>query len=90
MDPNWFSGCDKSPVKGFDCSDLKLSASRQICSVTSTEKGAFVFPSVPSGSYILVPFYKGLNSLKFDVHPRMVRFTVQQDCYAFAKPFQVM
>lgn len=69
---------------------MKLSPSNQLCFVTSTEKGSFVFPSVPSGSYVLVPFYEGLNSLKFDVHPRMVRFTVQQDSYVFAKPFQVL
>ncbi|XP_065202501.1 BOS complex subunit NOMO3 [Planococcus citri] len=89
VDKSWILGCDTTPVEGFNSSDLKLTNVNELCHVKSNSKGQFIFPSVPSGNYVLVPFYKTVNSLKFDVHPRNVRFTVAEDSHVFSKPFQV-
>lgn len=89
MDSSWILGCDINQVKGFNASELKLTNVNQLCHVKSNTKGQFLFPSVPSGNYVLVPFYRTPNSLKFDVHPRNVRFAVSEDSHVFSKPFQV-
>ncbi|KAJ4430118.1 hypothetical protein ANN_22328 [Periplaneta americana] len=63
--------CDKSPLKGF-----KMSGVSPLCHVNSDERGQFVFPSLPPNTYKVVPHYEGPHSIKFDVRPVEVVFTV--------------
>lgn len=77
-------GCDKSPLKGF-----KTSGQSPLCHVISNEKGQFTFPSIPPGSYKLVPHYEGPHSIKFDVKPVEIDFTVEHESLKIATEFEV-
>ncbi|XP_065063389.1 BOS complex subunit NOMO1-like [Rhopilema esculentum] len=60
----------------------------QICSVLSGEDGVFVFPSVPSGDYTLVPYYSS-QGIVFDVVPTKITFQVNLKSVMLKTPFQV-
>ncbi|KAK7106662.1 BOS complex subunit NOMO1-like isoform X2 [Littorina saxatilis] len=76
-------GCDKALPKGYP------SASQQpLCHVTSQADGSFVFTTIPTGQYYLVPFYKG-EHITFDVEPEKLDFEVTHDSVAFEKNFEV-
>nr|KAG5688657.1 hypothetical protein BaRGS_017511 [Batillaria attramentaria] len=76
-------GCEKSAPKGFP------SQSQQpLCYVTSQADGSFVFATVPTGQYYLVPFYKG-DHITFDVEPEKLEFEVHHDSVVFEKNFEV-
>jgi hypothetical protein len=77
-------GCDKNPLKGF-----KISGSPPLCHVISNEKGQFTFPSIPPGSYKVVPHYEGPHSIKFDVRPVEVDFTVEHGSFKIDTEFKV-
>jgi len=77
-------GCDKNPLKGF-----KTSGSSPLCHVISNEKGQFIFPSIPPGSYKVVPHYEGPHSLKFDVRPVETDFTVGHESLKIDTVFKV-
>ena len=77
-------GCDKNPLEGF-----KTSGSSPLCHVVSNEKGQFTFPSVPPGSYKVVPHYEGPHSLKFDVRPVVIDFTVEHKSIKIDTVFKV-
>ncbi|XP_021915728.1 nodal modulator 1 isoform X3 [Zootermopsis nevadensis] len=77
-------GCDKIPLKGF-----KTSGPSPLCHVISNEKGQFTFPSIPPGSYKLVPHYEGPHSIKFDVKPVEIDFTVEHESLKIATEFEV-
>jgi hypothetical protein len=77
-------GCDKSPLKGF-----KTSGSSPLCHVISNEKGQFTFPSIPPGSYKVVPRYEGPQSIKFDVKPVEIDFTVEHESLKIDTEFEV-
>jgi len=46
-----------------------------ICSTTSSSDGRYVFKSLPSANYLVMPFHKG-SLIQFDVEPRKLHFTV--------------
>jgi hypothetical protein len=77
-------GCNKNPLKGF-----KPSGSSPLCHVISNEKGKFTFPSIPPGSYKVVPHYEGPHSIKFDVRPVEIDFTVEHESLKIDTEFKV-
>ncbi|GIY27842.1 nodal modulator 2 [Caerostris extrusa] len=77
-------GCDPEKVKGFS-QTIELP---YLCHVTSTPDGKFLFPSLPSGDYKLIPFYKG-EHIEFDVSPPELDFTVSENSVLISENFQV-
>uniref|UniRef100_A0A2I9LPE9 Nodal modulator n=1 Tax=Centruroides hentzi TaxID=88313 RepID=A0A2I9LPE9_9SCOR len=77
-------GCKKEPIKSF-ARRLHL---KFLCYVSSDDDGRFTFPSLPSGNYKLIPFYKG-EYIEFDVHPSEIDFLVEQGSVIFHENFQV-
>ncbi|KAL1122190.1 hypothetical protein AAG570_003595, partial [Ranatra chinensis] len=85
-------GCHKDPLPGFSGAGIEgLKEAVPLCHVTSDLLGKFVFPQVPPGDYILVPYYTtGTGrSTKFDVHPRVLHFSVGHGSLKLSTPFQV-
>ncbi|XP_078097035.1 BOS complex subunit NOMO1 isoform X2 [Mustelus asterias] len=80
------SGCNLSPVEGFQTAD---ETSSFLCSVLSGEDGSFVFQSLPSGEYTVVPFYRG-ERITFDVAPSRLDFTVAHNSLRIEPVFRVM
>uniref|UniRef100_A0A2I3GKP0 Prealbumin-like fold domain-containing protein n=1 Tax=Nomascus leucogenys TaxID=61853 RepID=A0A2I3GKP0_NOMLE len=68
-------GCNVSPVPGFQPQDESLV---YLCYTVSREDGSFSFYSLPSGSYTVIPFYRG-ERITFDVAPSRLNFTVEHD-----------
>ncbi|XP_048407987.1 BOS complex subunit NOMO1 [Stegostoma tigrinum] len=79
-------GCNFSPVEGFQTAD---EASPFLCSVVSGEDGSFIFPSLPSGEYVVVPFYRG-ERITFDVAPSRLDFSVAHNSLRIEPVFRVM
>lgn len=87
-------GCDSSTLQGFSASVDKATL---LCHVTSDSNGNFVYPSLPSGDYVIVPYYKGSQqhmssahkSIKFDVQPQSLDFTVRHSSLQLQTQFQV-
>ncbi|XP_012945613.1 nodal modulator 1 [Aplysia californica] len=77
--------CQAGAPKGFHTKETKLSP---ICHVTSRDDGTFVFPIVPSGSYFLIPFYKG-EHITFDVEPGKLNFVVEHGSLLLKEKFEV-
>jgi hypothetical protein len=77
-------GCDSSIPKDMPT----LDGHTFICHITSDTDGLFRFPSVPTGQYILVPFYKG-EYIKFDVVPNQLSLTVGHTSVVVQEPFHV-
>lgn len=59
-----------------------------LCVVISGKDGAFFFPTVPSGDYVLVPFYSAQNII-FDIVPSKLSFSVNYRSVVLKTPFQV-
>lgn len=72
--------CDKTPVPGFKSKD------KFICHVTSNSAGKFVFPTVSTGTYYIVPFYKS-NNIYF--HPGAFEFTVKDGTVQLSEAFEI-
>lgn len=83
------AGCDSSALTGFSPSNIDLKELTPVCHVASDAKGLFTFPSLPSGHYTVVPHYKGMHSIKFDVHPQHLAFEVKHDSLQLSTTFQV-
>ncbi|KAH9504323.1 Nodal modulator 2 [Bulinus truncatus] len=77
--------CEKGIPKGFTIKETKLTP---ICYVTSKDDGSFVFPVVPTGSYFLIPFYKG-DHITFDVEPDKLPFQVDHGSVVLKEKFEV-
>ncbi|GFO10962.1 nodal modulator 1 [Plakobranchus ocellatus] len=77
--------CEKGAPKVFHTKETKLTP---LCHVTSADDGTFVFPVVPSGSYFLIPFYKG-EHITFDVEPGKFSFKVEHGSVVLQKQFEV-
>jgi protocatechuate 3,4-dioxygenase beta subunit len=60
-----------------------------VCHVISDDKGQFTFPSIPPGSYKVVPHYEGPHGIKFDVRPVEIDFTVEHGTYRIDTEFKV-
>lgn len=60
-----------------------------LCYVTSNSEGRFRFPSVPTGSYVIVPQY---NEKRRHVYfsPESVEFNVNHDTVQLARPFEIV
>jgi len=68
---------------------IKLEDSNNaLCIVTSAKDGSFVFPTVPSGNYVLVPYYSAQN-IVFDILPSKLSFAVNYRSVVLKTPFQV-
>ncbi|KAK0146111.1 Nodal modulator 1 [Merluccius polli] len=80
------AGCNTAPVEGAESGD---SALLYLCSSLSREDGTFVFPSLPSGEYTVVPFYRG-ERITFDVAPSRMNFKVEHNSLKLEPIFRVM
>ncbi|CAB1453575.1 unnamed protein product [Pleuronectes platessa] len=80
------TGCNMTPVEGADPGD---SALVYLCSALSREDGTFVFPSLASGEYTVVPFYRG-ERITFDVAPSRMNFKVEHNSLKLEPIFRVM
>ncbi|XP_061844241.1 BOS complex subunit NOMO1 [Nerophis lumbriciformis] len=79
-------GCNFSPVEGADSGDSSLV---YLCSALSREDGTFNFPSLASGEYTVVPFYRG-ERITFDVAPSRMNFKVEHSSLTLEPIFRVM
>ncbi|CAM8928070.1 unnamed protein product [Rhodiola kirilowii] len=61
---------------------------KALCHSVSDADGVFKFKSLPCGTYKLVPYYKGENTV-FDVHPPFISVTVEHHHLAVPQKFQV-
>ncbi|KAM9314632.1 BOS complex subunit NOMO1 [Pholidichthys leucotaenia] len=80
------SGCNTSPVEGADSGDSSLV---YLCSTLSRDDGTFTFPSLASGEYTVVPFYRG-ERITFDVAPSRMNFNVEHNSLKLEPVFRVM
>ncbi|XP_037620100.1 LOW QUALITY PROTEIN: nodal modulator 1 [Sebastes umbrosus] len=79
-------GCNTTPVEGADPGDSSLV---YLCSALSREDGTFVFPTLASGEYTVVPFYRG-ERITFDVAPSRMNFKVEHNSLKLEPIFRVM
>ncbi|XP_074485022.1 BOS complex subunit NOMO1 [Sebastes fasciatus] len=79
-------GCNTTPVEGADPGDGSLV---YLCSALSREDGTFVFPTLASGEYTVVPFYRG-ERITFDVAPSRMNFKVEHNSLKLEPIFRVM
>ncbi|KAK3194298.1 hypothetical protein Dsin_025608 [Dipteronia sinensis] len=61
---------------------------KALCHAVSDADGMFTFKSIPCGSYELVPYYKGENTV-FDVSPPLVTVSVKHQHVTVPERFQV-
>ncbi|KAG7485675.1 nodal modulator 1-like [Solea senegalensis] len=80
------SDCNTTPVEGADPGDSSLIF---LCSALSRDDGIFVFPSLASGEYTVVPFYRG-ERITFDVAPSRMSFKVEHNSLKLEPVFRVM
>uniref|UniRef100_A0A8C9RQ87 NODAL modulator 1 n=2 Tax=Scleropages formosus TaxID=113540 RepID=A0A8C9RQ87_SCLFO len=80
------SGCNTLPVEGLLLDDDSIFF---LCSVLSREDGTFTFPSLASGQYTVVPFYRG-ERITFDVAPSRMEFKVEHSSLQLEPIFRVM
>ncbi|XP_061684858.1 BOS complex subunit NOMO1 isoform X2 [Syngnathoides biaculeatus] len=79
-------GCTYSPVEYADSGDSSLI---YLCSALSRDDGTFTFPSLSSGEYTVVPFYRG-ERITFDVAPSRMNFKVEHNSLTLEPIFRVM
>lgn len=61
---------------------------KALCHAVSDSQGRFTFKSIPCGSYELIPYYKGENTV-FDVSPPVMSVTVKHQHVTVPQKFQV-
>ncbi|KAL6517503.1 hypothetical protein OROMI_033204 [Orobanche minor] len=61
---------------------------KALCHAVSDADGMFLFTSIPCGTFKLIPFYKGENTV-FDVSPPSMVVSVQHDHVIVPQKFQV-
>ncbi|CAA0829041.1 Carbohydrate-binding-like fold [Striga hermonthica] len=61
---------------------------KALCHAVSDADGMFKFTSIPCGTYKLIPFYKGENTI-FDVSPPSMLVSVEHDHVVVPQKFQV-
>ncbi|CAB1344572.1 unnamed protein product [Coregonus sp. 'balchen'] len=79
-------GCNTPPVEGAVSGDDSLV---YLCSALSREDGTFSFPSLASGEYTVIPFYRG-ERITFDVAPSRMDFRVEHNSLKLEPIFRVM
>ncbi|XP_066273617.1 BOS complex subunit NOMO1-like [Branchiostoma lanceolatum] len=77
------NGCTKGSPKGYSSESVRLPV---LCWVESDRQGKFVFPTLPSGQYKLVPFY---GSSQFDVSPSQLDVTVDHGSVQLGVAFTI-
>ncbi|KAF4370085.1 uncharacterized protein LOC115708837 [Cannabis sativa] len=78
-------------VLEVDCpqgSGTALETTKALCHAVSDAQGMFMFKSVPCGTYGLVPYYKGENTV-FDISPPVMSVTVTHQHVTVPQKFQV-
>ncbi|XP_061085827.1 BOS complex subunit NOMO1 [Conger conger] len=80
------TGCSTAPVEGSLSVEDSLA---YLCSVLSREDGTFTFPSLASGEYTVIPFYRG-ERITFDVAPSRMEFKVEHNSLKLEPIFRVM
>ncbi|XP_077219224.1 carbohydrate-binding-like fold isoform X2 [Tasmannia lanceolata] len=78
-------------VVKVDCPQGTGSAPRQknvLCHAVSDAEGKFTFNSIPCGTYELLPYYKGENTV-FDISPPSMKVSVEHRHVTIAQKFQV-
>uniref|UniRef100_A0A8C8C9B5 Nodal modulator n=1 Tax=Oncorhynchus tshawytscha TaxID=74940 RepID=A0A8C8C9B5_ONCTS len=80
------SVCNTAPVDGAESGDDSLV---YLCSALSREDGIFSFPSLASGDYTVIPFYRG-ERITFDVAPSRMDFRVEHNSLKLEPIFRVM
>lgn len=83
-----FPGCEDIPPGVVEVIKTKMEVDVPLCRVKSGVDGLFVFPSIPSGEYTLVPYYQG-ELITFDVVPSKLTFSVNYKSVVLKTPFQV-
>lgn len=73
-------GCNTDSIKGAQF-DNKI-----LCHVTSNEAGEFLFGTIPSGDYYIVPYYQGQNIY---FQPEQIDFTVKHNNLQLIEHFEV-
>ncbi|XP_028401177.1 nodal modulator 1-like [Dendronephthya gigantea] len=66
----------------------KKAEGKPLCKTKSQKDGTFLFSSVPTGEYTLVPFYEG-EVITFDVVPTKLKFKVNYKSVVLKTPFEV-
>ncbi|XP_062006215.1 uncharacterized protein LOC133723403 [Rosa rugosa] len=61
---------------------------KALCHAVSDAQGKFMFKSLPCGTYELIPYYKGENTV-FDVSPPVMSVTVEHQHVTVLQKFQV-
>ncbi|CAN6700135.1 unnamed protein product [Malus baccata var. baccata] len=61
---------------------------KALCHAISDAHGMFMFKSIPCGTYELIPYYKGENTV-FDVSPPVMSITVEHQHVTVPQKFQV-
>ncbi|KAM6972753.1 BOS complex subunit NOMO1 [Aplochiton taeniatus] len=79
-------GCNTMAVEGAESGDDALV---YLCSALSGEDGTFSFPSLTSGEYTVVPFYRG-ERITFDVAPSRMDFKVEHNSLKLEPMFRIM
>ncbi|KAJ8968511.1 hypothetical protein NQ317_016159 [Molorchus minor] len=74
------SGCSQEPLSGLQLKDI-------LCYVTTNEAGEFSFGTVPSGSYYIIPYYKGQN-IYFE--PEKIDFSVVHNSLELKNIFEIV
>ncbi|XP_068686037.1 BOS complex subunit NOMO3-like [Montipora foliosa] len=81
-------GCEEIPKNVIEAIKKKTEVDTPLCQVKSGVDGLFMFPSVPSGEYTLIPDYQG-ELITFDVVPSKLTFSVNYKSVVLKTPFQV-
>lgn len=73
-------GCNTDHIKDAQ-SDNKI-----LCHVTSNDAGEFVFGTIPSGDYYIIPYYQGQNIY---FQPEQIQFTIKHNSIQLTEHFEV-
>ncbi|XP_071958436.1 BOS complex subunit NOMO1-like [Antedon mediterranea] len=84
MKPQDVSDCQKKAPAGFQNSGSKTF----LCHVQSDASGLFIFPSMPTGKYSVVPFYRS-DLTTFDLTPANLDITVGHSSLKLSTPFKI-
>jgi hypothetical protein len=76
------SGCDSLPLPDSP----QITGQMYLCHVISNSDGSFLIPSMPTGKYTMVPFYKD-KYIKFDVVPKQIELTVSHNSLVIQEIF---
>ncbi|KAF3436558.1 hypothetical protein FNV43_RR23650 [Rhamnella rubrinervis] len=84
----YLSSDDVSEVNCPQGSGSAPGIEKALCHAVSDAQGMFTFKSIPCGSYGLIPYYKGENTV-FDVSPPLMSVTVKHQHVTVPQKFQV-